>query len=125
MSSQQPPVPVYPNTATTTTTTSRHPSSHSNGSFGMVFIVLAIVIVISVISCFLGRLCNKRNNHNQKAHNSSPKEKEVRLPKQNHHGFHGREGDIEFGFDKGVSNGKPFGNGGGIHGEGPRFAGEG
>uniref|UniRef100_A0A5B7BXE2 Transmembrane protein n=1 Tax=Davidia involucrata TaxID=16924 RepID=A0A5B7BXE2_DAVIN len=89
----QQPVLVYPNPVA-----AKQPSSHSNGSFGTVFIVLAVIVVISAIACCLGRLCNRRNNHQH------PKAKQ-------NHTSHQREGDIEFGFDKDIPNGKPAGNG--------------
>ncbi|GLT86451.1 hypothetical protein SLE2022_045910 [Rubroshorea leprosula] len=66
----QQPVVVYPNPVMGR---QAPPSPHSNGSFGHVFIVLAVIIAISAISCFLGRLCNRRFSK-QKPH------------KQSHHG---------------------------------------
>ncbi|KAA8533150.1 hypothetical protein F0562_033317 [Nyssa sinensis] len=102
----QQPVLVYPNPAP-----SRPPSSHSNGSFGTVFIVLAVIVVISAIACCLGRLCNRRYNHPKATQNHPPRPKEGDQQGRQNHTFHQREGDIEFGFDKGIPNGKPAGNG--------------
>ncbi|TMW97702.1 hypothetical protein EJD97_005118 [Solanum chilense] len=75
-------------------------SSHSNGSFGTVFIILAVILVISLISCVIGRICNKRRNGDH--HHHSPKQR---------HEIHtkGREGhhDIEYGSDnKRIPNSK-------------------
>ncbi|KAF5443146.1 uncharacterized protein LOC121258649 [Juglans microcarpa x Juglans regia] len=94
---QQQPVLVYPNTE------AGQPSSHhSDGSFGIVFIVLAVVIAVSAIACFLGRLCNRRYQTDQK-------------PKRNQHHSRPKEAvdiDIEFGFDKRIPASKTAGNGG-------------
>lgn len=104
----QPVVQVYPNSVT-----NQPSSSHSNGSFGSVFIVLAVIIVISAIACFLGRLCNKRHKKSQ------PKEKKSQKSHGSKHkdtksknAVHGRDGDIEFGFDNGFNPAaKQFGKG--------------
>uniref|UniRef100_A0A5B7ATV2 Transmembrane protein n=1 Tax=Davidia involucrata TaxID=16924 RepID=A0A5B7ATV2_DAVIN len=118
----QQPVLVYPNTVTS------EPSSHPNGSFGTVFIVLAVIVVISAIACCLGRFFNRHYQHlkakqNSQNHPSRPKgEARQNQPRQNHtsrpkgearqnHTFDPKEGDIEFGFDKGIQIGKPVGNG--------------
>ncbi|KAF7829356.1 Transcription factor bHLH90 [Senna tora] len=80
---QQQPAQVYP---TTTTVTNQPPNSHhsnGNGSFGTVFIVLAVILVISALACFLGRLCNRRQQNQNPAHLFRPK-----------------EGDVELGLDK-------------------------
>ncbi|XP_049368930.1 uncharacterized protein LOC125833802 [Solanum verrucosum] len=97
MSEQQQPVddmPVQPKDTPITQS-----SSHSNGSFGTVFIILAVILVISLISCVIGRICNKRRNGD---HHHSPKQR---------HEIHtkGREGrhDIEYGIDnKRIPNSK-------------------
>ncbi|KAL7171495.1 hypothetical protein ACSBR2_036200 [Camellia fascicularis] len=108
MSLQQQPVMVYPNPVT------NQPSSHSKESFGAVFIVLAVIVVVSAIACFLGRFCSKRYHRAAKPKQShmvaKPKEREQGRQQQGHN-FHGRDGDIEFGFDKGIPSGKQFGNG--------------
>ncbi|KAG2702021.1 hypothetical protein I3760_06G070800 [Carya illinoinensis] len=89
------PVMVYPNTE------AGQPSSrHSDGSFGIVFIVLAVVIAVSAIACFLGRLCNRRYQTDQK-------------PKRNQQHSRPKEAvDIEYGFDKRIPASKTAGNGG-------------
>ncbi|KAF7123214.1 hypothetical protein RHSIM_Rhsim12G0044500 [Rhododendron simsii] len=105
---EQPVVQVYPNSVN-----SNQPSSHSsNGSFGSVFIVLAVIVVISAIACFLGRLCNKRYKKSQpkdkKSHGSKHKDTKSK------NAVHGRDNDIEFGFENAGFNpaAKQIGKGG-------------
>ncbi|KAK6931050.1 hypothetical protein RJ641_002843 [Dillenia turbinata] len=101
--SQAQPVFVYPNTVT------KQPSNHSNGSFETVFIILAVIVVISGFACCLGRLCNRRHHHQK--------------PKPSHpsHAVRPREGDIEFGFDKGIPTARHPRNGE-MNGFKPRLA---
>lgn len=100
----QQPVLVYPNSE------AGQPYSHhsSDGSFGMVFVVLAVVIAVSAIACFLGRLCNRRYQTDQKP------------AKRNQHQPRTKEaGDIEYGFDKKIPASKTAGNGGSRGGHKP------
>ncbi|GKV22882.1 hypothetical protein SLEP1_g32699 [Rubroshorea leprosula] len=114
----QQPVVVYPNPVMGQ---QPRPSSHSNGSFGPVFIVLAVIIAISAISCFLGRLCNRRFSkqkpHKQSHHGQNHADRTIMgsVTKKeilNHNGFRSKERDIEFGFDARMPPAaKPGGNG--------------
>ncbi|GLT36560.1 hypothetical protein SLA2020_109300 [Shorea laevis] len=102
----QQPVVVYPNPVMGR---QAPPSPHSNGSFGPVFIVLAVIIAISAISCFLGRLCNRRFSK-QKPHKQNHHVQNQRG--QIHNGFRTKERDTEFGFDPRMQTpAKPGGNG--------------
>ncbi|XP_057417711.1 uncharacterized protein LOC130711937 [Lotus japonicus] len=116
---QQPvqPVQVYPDPVTNQQSPPSH--HHSNGSFGTVFIVLAIILVISTVACFLGRLCNRRYNNNDRGNHNSRPVKPQRNQQQIHN-FHPREGDIEFGVDRRIPPpiiGRPKGPV--LQGEGP------
>uniref|UniRef100_A0A5B7APX8 Transmembrane protein n=1 Tax=Davidia involucrata TaxID=16924 RepID=A0A5B7APX8_DAVIN len=101
----QQPVLVYPNTVTS------EPSSHPNGSFGTVFIVLAVIVVISAIACCLGRFFNRHYQHLKAKQNSQNHPSRPKGEARQNHTFDPKEGDIEFGFDKGIQTGKPVGNG--------------
>ncbi|MFS8029263.1 hypothetical protein Hanom_Chr16g01520321 [Helianthus anomalus] len=98
--SQQMPMPtVYPVTNTLPPT-----NDSSSGSYGAVFIVLAVIITISTFACFLGRLCNKRENAARPSSQSLPKkEKDA---KRDTNGIHTKDGDIEFGYDKRFASSK-------------------
>lgn len=86
MSDQQQPVDGFPNDMPLQPKNTPI-NNHSNGSFGPVSIILAVILVISLLSCVIGRICNKRR-HGDHHH----------PPKQNH--------DIEFGIDKRIPNSK-------------------
>lgn len=81
-------------------------SNHSsNGSYGTVFIVLAVIVIVSTVACFLGRLCNKRQDvaRPYKDQSHPPKEKDA---KRNANGFPKKDRDIEFGYDKRLASAK-------------------
>ncbi|CAN4104506.1 unnamed protein product [Withania somnifera] len=105
MSQQPQPVDNFPNDdmpVQPKNTPISQSSSHSNGSFGTVFIILAVILVISVLSCFIGRICNKRSSHG--GHHPAPRD---RGAKHSRHDIHPREDhDIEFGIDKRIPTSK-------------------
>ncbi|XP_016567804.2 uncharacterized protein LOC107866142 [Capsicum annuum] len=103
MSQQQQPVEGFPNDMPVQPKNSpiSQPSSHSNGSFGTVFIILAVVLVISVLSCLIGRICNKRSHG--LGHHYPSKQIEAKQG----HDIHPNQGhDIEFGIDKRIPTSK-------------------
>ncbi|KAL8227497.1 hypothetical protein R6Q57_015081 [Mikania cordata] len=89
---------VYPVTNTLPPT-----NGSSNGSYGTVFIVLAAIIVISAFACFLGRLCNKRQNGSKPSQSHPRKERDA---KSNTNVIQTKDGDIEFGYDKKFASAK-------------------
>ncbi|KAJ4960955.1 hypothetical protein NE237_020865 [Protea cynaroides] len=102
-----PPLFVYPNTVLTS------PSSHSKGSYTTVYIVLAVIVFLSAIACFLGQLCNQRYyrpkpRREQQDHTFHPK---PRRELQDYN-FNPKEGDLEFGFKKGIPKPNPAASGG-------------
>ncbi|KAK9050940.1 hypothetical protein SSX86_027565 [Deinandra increscens subsp. villosa] len=91
---------VYPVTNTLPPT-----SGSSNGSYGSVFIVLAAIIIVSALACFLGRLCNKRQNASRPPSTQS-RPKSEKDTKRNTNVIHTKDGDIEFGYDKRFASAK-------------------